>query len=1461
MPSVKKKSRQEDVDVRITHCNVDLEICMEQQMLVGAVDISLTIQRPGLKYFRFHARQLKVCAVYVEGHKATFDYHNFLDDVMAAAEVPTRQLKAFNIYHKAALEADDMGALVVHFPESFSADHRLHQEVKVRIEYVVDRPRGGVEFASSKRPGVEEDAPGDDLAFPPPPTDMTFQASGPSIDKSVYGTITPRPRSAVHVFALKQALSVRSWLPCINTQSQQCTWSFSYHCPHPNMVVSSGDLVSTSKTFRPKIKVRATGSDIVTAGSTPVTQTPTAPSQQLVADTPAMGGTGVVLANGEMEGTPSSVEGPTPGVAGTAGVGEAMEIDSEDGVPSEQNPSDSVDEPSSEDEVMPTSTRSRSRGGEKKSPVSLSRQFSCLVDDTAIVTRTLRGASVEQERGGSGRRRSPRSRSPKKAMVEEVQATSLPSEDTADERSAVLPSTSGVDDIHQTEDVAMVEAVPTPNATSSEGGATMDGDCDDDDDDEEPTFRQLVTFRFELNVPTAAEDIGFACGPFEVLPDAGVPLVTHFCLPGSMPVLQHTTASYRNVHQFMEDYLGNSLPYDSYKQVFVDGCAREGMAFAGLAIMDSSSMHDSSIIDDAYLTRLLQARLLGEQWFGCFTMPKAWADNWLRYGLSSHLMSIYARQTFGANEARFQNWKLFEDVVNLDIDRPPLYWKGFIHPAQTQELFFLKKAQLVMGMIVDCVGTSDFQKILTNMTTINLENPSKRMWLSTRKFMTTMKKATLGPDVKALERQWVMGRGCPKGFCAFQYNKKRQQTEFVIQQTLPLNERFTGSLCVRINELDGTYDHVVQVDDLMQGFDFECNSRLRKNRKKKYRYVNGDEIIVNLTNRDNPLLWIRVDPQLNWGPALTFKQPMYMWIFQLQMDRDYVAQLLAVNHIADEPTEGGVEGLKNALMDRNTVHFHRTRVAAAMALARVNKAADFSSMELLIGFFKDHFYDNKKTMPLPNDFSNFIMYYLKMGLVTAIGSIRAKDGKTPKEVLEFLLELLRDDDNSLNDYSEYMYIATIIRALGELDIEELIMTSTPRILSELARFLKCDQLLPSFNYEITVSCLKVLCQLQRDGKSARDLDLFFRYSGYGQQMCVRLEAFRALFVLASHDDRVLATVTCLLEDPAEPSYIKSQVVEVLTGLVLDGTIPAAQFQAFLPKNQALCDKLWGLLNSQTTSLDARLRTSLVTLYRCLWGRGTPNCLDVAPGSDDAIAKLLASAAKAKKQKKKRRASEAGLAAESTIRISLKRQRVREDSDDAQTPPSTPLFAKPAKSRIRVRTTTGGGAEEDDEYVPPGGAVRRSTPAVEQLPVLDDTSAPEVLSASSSGTKLKFTIRKSSSSVPAAEEPAEGPSVEAQVAVPVEPLLEAQEVPPVEAQSVPVEAQETAPAANAGSVQVNGAITGPPPPMEELPIPAPEDVREAAVPEPAPSLEEDDAPLPKIRLRLSVSGLEIARSDD
>jgi hypothetical protein len=46
--------------------------------------------------------------------------------------------------------------------------------------------------------------------------------------------------------------------------------------------------------------------------------------------------------------------------------------------------------------------------------------------------------------------------------------------------------------------------------------------------------------------------------------------------------------------------------------------------------------------------------------------------------------------------------------------------------------------------------------------------------------------------------------------------------------------------------------------------------------------------------------------------------------------------------------------------------------------------------------------------------------------------VRDAEGFTPDEVLDFLLHLLKQNDNTGNPYSDYSYLATVIEALGEL---------------------------------------------------------------------------------------------------------------------------------------------------------------------------------------------------------------------------------------------------------------------------------------------------------------------------------------------------------------------------------------------------------------------------------------------
>ena len=459
---------------------------------------------------------------------------------------------------------------------------------------------------------------------------------------------------------------------------------------------------------------------------------------------------------------------------------------------------------------------------------------------------------------------------------------------------------------------------------------------DNEMNNNENNYIEVKTSYFELNVPTSAQNIAVACGPFEIYPDPSNPDITHFCLPGQMAKMSHTIQFFNKAMQICEEYLGVPFPYGSYKHVFVEESYTKISSYASISICSSELIHDQRIIDQTYDTRRLLILALSQQWFGNFLGIKSWSDSWIIFGLASFVTSKVLREILGNNELTFQSIKDFESVAKLDVDnRPPLHWHHYLHAFQFQDKLFYKKSLIVLTMIERKLGNESFQKIISKLVTIPKDPDNFDRKISTRQFMKAIQKSTVGPDMKAFERQWISGRGCPSLLCGFYYNKKRQQTEFAMQQTINPKDRFAGSLTVRINELDGTYDHVIQFDDVWHGFDFPCYSRLRKNRKKKIKYANGEEIEVDLTRRDNPLLWIRIDPQFDWGPLVKFCQPEYMWILQLEMDRDVISQYFAIQDISTTPSYNVTSALVDVLSNIKAKYFYKIRMEAAFALAKV----------------------------------------------------------------------------------------------------------------------------------------------------------------------------------------------------------------------------------------------------------------------------------------------------------------------------------------------------------------------------------------------------------------------------------------------------------------------------------------------------------------------------------------------
>ena len=145
----------------------------------------------------------------------------------------------------------------------------------------------------------------------------------------------------------------------------------------------------------------------------------------------------------------------------------------------------------------------------------------------------------------------------------------------------------------------------------------------------------------------------------------------------------------------------------------------------------------------------------------------------------------------------------------------------------------------------------------------------------------------------------------------------------------PIQPLFTGPMTIRIHEADGTpYEHIVDINEVSKKVEIPYNTkykRLKRSRRQKERAAAASGIEVTGDAQDDVLLyclgdvlqsedevvewrltdwskededkmsqesyeWIRIDAEFEWIAKISFGMPHYMFVSQLQQDRDVVAQ-------------------------------------------------------------------------------------------------------------------------------------------------------------------------------------------------------------------------------------------------------------------------------------------------------------------------------------------------------------------------------------------------------------------------------------------------------------------------------------------------------------------------------------------------------------------------------------------
>ena len=766
------------------------------------------------------------------------------------------------------------------------------------------------------------------------------------------------------------------------------------------------------------------------------------------------------------------------------------------------------------------------------------------------------------------------------------------------------------------------------------------------------------TFHYYVSNPTAAPNIALVVGPFQVYVDPNMHEVTHFCLPHLLPVLKNTVRQLYEVFEYFETILATQFPFTCYKQVFVDQLSEDICHYSTLTLFNTKILHSSAVIDQTYETRKLLARGLAAQFFGCYVSTEKWSDRWIKKGIQLYLMGLWVRKTFGNNEYRDLVHQHMYDVVKyeekyggiiLDSSQrpqaqvsmrgeanrnPEVEHNAFYFPVDNLQtcspeyLYVMeKKAHLVVRMLENRLGQSQLLQVLNKL--LSLANNARtakadpKAWSSmvwnTNNFTKSVFTVT-GKDMMVFMDQWVRMGGHAKFHMTFVFNRKRNTVELVIKQDAANQgvrgvRKYVGPVKVALQELDGQFPHTFQVEHVHSKHDITCHSKSRRNKKKKIPLVTNEEVDMDLSAMDDsPVLWIRLDPDFTLIRSVNIEQPDFQWQYQLRHERDVTAQTEAVYALERFPTPATRAALTHTIENENC--FYKVRCRATHCLTKVanSMSASWDGPPAMLIIFKRMFGSfSASNIIKQNDFSNLQNYFLQCNIPLAMGRLRNAHGICPPEVLNFLLDLFKFNDNSRNSFSDNYYRANLVDALGETVTPvvsmlqndgnitaENLSEDAKRVLEEITRFLNMEKLLPCYRYTVTTACLKAIRKLQKTCHLPPNSGIFKDYAKPGQFDETRVAALECLvdFIKLEGKFEDLCFVIDIIEKDPVP-MIRHMAVRCLVNCP-----PFERGRHHRNDRPELVDRLYNLMNSGTPH-DARLRCDTVDLYFTLYGRRRP----------------------------------------------------------------------------------------------------------------------------------------------------------------------------------------------------------------------------------------------------------------
>ncbi|KAL2123214.1 hypothetical protein VTJ04DRAFT_3669 [Mycothermus thermophilus] len=472
-------------------------------------------------------------------------------------------------------------------------------------------------------------------------------------------------------------------------------------------------------------------------------------------------------------------------------------------------------------------------------------------------------------------------------------------------------------------------------------------------------------------------------------------------------------------------------------------------------------------------------------------------------------------------------------------------------------------------------------------------------------------KKNLNVDITITQTQ-IRDSTQPKAITKDEFLKELLEEEHEVWAgTVP--KLFTGPFTIRIHEADGTpYEHYLAITDkdkLGTTLQIAYNTKYKRMKRTKkataaaaaaaagggdqeddvvYFNMLGDVLMTQKDTVDWGLQdwdeavqnqmdqesyeWIRFDCNFEWLCSMITDMKPYMYLAQLQQDRDVVAHQDSMLYFLRQPRHGVVATVETrTAMDRR--YYYGIRAMAIEGLPKqahpdLNHIGTAQLILLYCHFFCDRIVGKNGNVtypPAPNDFSDKAQYTVQCALAAAIARTR-ENGRCSPKARNFLLDLLLFNDNSENEYSDHFYIAKLLDALTtsiipddwrqEKDLYSSLSSDEPdelefkrfieKAIEEIDKYRRMDEWTSTYQNIWTRTALRCKMRLMKANVIPTAPLEFVRYLQDGNHELIRIEAFDCLVELGllAKTSIMRLLLACVSGDPSP--FVRDRLFKIFS---------------------------------------------------------------------------------------------------------------------------------------------------------------------------------------------------------------------------------------------------------------------------------------------------------------------------